>query len=318
MLLAPFLAELVSGSTAPQAWLLPPVPLVFMAVYGVGALVIREFALRVRGGPATVLVLGLAFGVVNEGMAAHSLFNPGWPSLGVLGTYGRWEGVNWLWTEWIVPFHAVWSISFPIFVVGELWPGSRSTRFLSDRWLVGLAPVPVLVAVVTGEIFAGYPLSAADWLGMGVAVALIVLVAWRWGPRIGRWRLRSSWRPTPGVGVAAVAAFFVAGQIGTWQTPKLSPYPEVGFVCLLLLFVFLGLIAESFQGNPEGECTAFAGVLTGVAFFTLLSPISEFVLGRIALVPIDVSVWLALYVLYRRRCRELSQGPARERSSPSG
>src|SRR5208282_5814249 len=151
---APFLAELVSGSTPPQAWILPQVVLIFMAIYGLSALAIREFALRIKGGPATVFILGLAFGIVTEGMAAHSLFNPGWPDAGVLGSYGRWEGVNWLWTEWIVPFHAVWSISFPIFLTGRFWPDSRSVRFLSDRWLVGLAPVPVVVAVVTGQVFA--------------------------------------------------------------------------------------------------------------------------------------------------------------------
>ncbi|HEY1198234.1 MAG TPA: hypothetical protein VGG32_05860 [Thermoplasmata archaeon] len=33
MVLAPFLAELVSGSTPPQAWVLPQVFLVFMALY---------------------------------------------------------------------------------------------------------------------------------------------------------------------------------------------------------------------------------------------------------------------------------------------
>src|SRR5208282_4874970 len=161
-------------------WILPQVVLIFMAIYGLSALAIREFALRIKGGPATVFILGLAFGIVTEGMAAHSLFNPGWPDAGVLGSYGRWEGVNWLWTEWIVPFHAVWSISFPIFLTGRFWPDSRSVRFLSDRWLVGLAPVPVVVAVVTGQVFAGYSLSWADWLGMGLALVVLVIVAWRW------------------------------------------------------------------------------------------------------------------------------------------
>jgi len=302
VLLAPFLAELVSGSTPPQAWILPQVVLVFMAIYGVSALVIREFSLRVGGGPATIFVLGLAFGIVNEGMAAHSLFNPAWPDVGVLASYGRWAGVNWLWTEWIVPFHAVWSISFPIFLVGQFWPGSRSTRFLSDRWLAGMAAIPIPVAVVTGAIFSGYPLDASAWIGMAAVVAVLVLVAWRWGPRLSRLRLFPNWRPPTSLGVLLAAAFFVGGQIGTWQTPKLSPYPEVGFALLALLLVSLSLVGTTMDATPSGERARFAAVLTGVGFYTALSPISEFVLGRIGLVPIDMAVWVSLYLLYRRRC----------------
>jgi len=308
VLFAPFLAELVSGSTPPQAWILPPVVLVFMAIYGVAALVIREFSLRIQGGPATVLILGLAFGVVNEGMAAHSLFNPSWPDVGVLGSYGRWGGVNWLWAEWVVPFHAVWSISFPVFLVGQFWPEARSTRWLSDRWLAALSPVPVVVAAGSGFYVGEYPLTALAWAAMFAVVAILVLAAWRIGPKLSRWRVWPSATPSTGLGVAVAAAFFLGGQVGTWQTPRLGPYPEVGFGVLLALFVALAAAATTFDPSTvKGRKAAFAGVLTGIGFYTALSPLSEFVLGRVALVPIDVAVWIALYLLYRRRTSELPE-----------
>jgi hypothetical protein len=50
-------------------------------------------------------------------LAAHSLFNPTRPGVAVLGSYERFAGVNWIWAERIVPFHSVWSIAFPIFLV---------------------------------------------------------------------------------------------------------------------------------------------------------------------------------------------------------
>jgi len=293
----------VSGSTPPQAWLLPDVPLVFMAIYGVSALVAREIAVRFGGGATTVLVLGLAFGIVNEGMAVHSLFNPSWSSAGVLGSYGRWLGVNWLWTEWIVPFHAVWSISFPVFLVGELWPDTRSTRLLSNRWLIAFAAIPIPVAVVTGQIFASYTLSVLDWAGMAIALIVLGLVAVEWGPRWHRWKPITCKSPPAWAGAAVAAAFFLAGQVGTWQTPHLGPFPEVGFVLLAALFVALGMVATTFGNGPGGERAAFAAVLTGVGFYTALSPISEFAFGRIGLVPIDLAVWGCLYWLYRRRFR---------------
>lgn len=304
---APFLAELVSGSTPPQAWILPPVFLVFMAIYGLSALVIREFALKIQGGPATILILGLAFGVVNEGMAAHSLFNPAWPDLGVLGSYGRWEGVNWLWSAWIVPFHAVWSISFPIFLVGQFWPESRSTRFLSDRWLACLSVVPIAAAVSTSFVFAGYSLTLVQWAGMFGAVGLLVYLARRWGPRWSGWRLRAHWAPPAWSAALTGAAFFLVGQVGTWQTPRLGQYPELGFVVIVSLLSLLGAVATTFDESPAGRRARFACVLAGVAFYTALSPIAEFALGRVGLVPIDVAVWTALFLLYRRRTRSVPE-----------
>jgi hypothetical protein len=60
LLFAPFLAELVSSSTPPQAWILPPVLLAFVAIYGVSALVIRDLAVRVRPGRDRVLRCALS------------------------------------------------------------------------------------------------------------------------------------------------------------------------------------------------------------------------------------------------------------------
>jgi len=117
------------------------------------------------------------------------------------------------------------------------------------------------------------------------------------------------------MGVGAAAAFFIGGQIGTWQTPKLGAYPEVGAVLLAVLFLAVGLVVTLFDRSASGERARFAFVLTGVGFYVVLSPISEFVLGRIALVPIDVAVWVALYWLYRRRVTR-TPPPDGEGSSP--
>ncbi len=301
--LAPFLAELVSGSTPPQAWILPPVVLVFALIYGVAALVIRELALRTGGGGATVLLLGLAFGVVNEGMAAHSLFDPAWPALGALGSYGRWAGVNWLWAEWIVPFHAVWSISFPIFLVNRWWPGSRTVRWTSDRWLFALTPVPIATAVVTSWVVGAYPLSGAEWLGLAVAVGAFGGLGLWLGPQLVRLRPLGGWVPGPRLAATVAVLWFAAGQIGTWQTPRLGPYAEVGGALLLAVDLAAVVFVTSFDPGPDGERARFAFVLGGIGFYVALSPIAEFAGGRFALVPIDVVVLLLLLRLYVRRTR---------------
>jgi hypothetical protein len=47
----------------------------------------------------------------------RSFFNPTWKDLGVLATYGRWLGTNWVWAEWLAIYHAIFSITIPIFLV---------------------------------------------------------------------------------------------------------------------------------------------------------------------------------------------------------
>lgn len=301
VLFAPFLAEFVTGSTAPQAWILPWVPLTFMAIYGVSAVLVREFAIRFRTGPAGVILLGLAFGVINEGMAAHSLFNPAWPGVGVLASYGRLGGVSWLWAEWIVPFHAVYSISFPVFLSREFWPEVRDTRFLTDRGAVLLAPVPVVVSIGTSFLVGAYPLSLVDWVGMFAFVALMVFLAWRWGRWFGSVPPAARWVPSPAAAATVGVLFFVVGQVGTWDTPDLGPYPVVGMVVLLGFYLLVAVFARNLGPTAAGERARFAFVLGGIGFYVALSPFSEFLLGRFALFPIDVVVFAALVWLYRRR-----------------
>jgi len=309
---APFLAELVSGSTPPQAWILPPVFLTFMAIYGLSALAARELAIRFGGGAATVLILGLAFGIVNEGMAAHSLFNPAWPGVDVLSSYGRWEGVSWLWAAWIVPFHAVWSISFPVFLVGQVWPEHRDRRWLTDRQLLAVIPMPIAAAVLTSLVFSGYPLSIVQWLGMFLAVLLLGWIALRWGRSLNRLRPFGAWRPSPRLAFTVGLLFFVIGQIGTWQTPSLGPYPEVGLGLLVAAYLLFAAVALGLDRSPAGDRARFALVLGGIAFYVGLSPIAEFVLGRIGLVAIDLVVLGLLVRLYRERTRaaDITVAPA--------
>jgi hypothetical protein len=298
---APVFAEMFSGSTPPLAFLFPWVLGIFMMIYGVSALLIRELAIRWRAGPAGVILLGLAFGILNEGMAAHSLFNPNWPDLGALGSYGRWMGVNWLWTEWIVPFHAVWSISFPIFLARQIWPEMRDRPLLARSTLYLLAPVPFLGAGLTTAFFIGYNPPLADWLGMGLAIGALSYGAYRIAPRLGAWQPLAAHPPSPRLAATLGVLFFVGGQIGTFATPRLGPYPEVGLLLLGLMYLGYGVWATSLRTDHVGERARFAFFLGGFGFYVALSPLSEFALGRAGLVPIDVAALVGFILLYRQR-----------------
>jgi hypothetical protein len=65
-----------------------------------------------------LLLLGAANGILEEGLMVKSpFFNPNWVDLGILGSFGRWMDVNWVWAETLTVYHAVFSITIPIVLV---------------------------------------------------------------------------------------------------------------------------------------------------------------------------------------------------------
>ena len=69
-ILSPVIAELLSGSTPASQ----PIPLIIESLfYGPGVLLIREFARRNNLGWILIILLGVAFGIIEEGLLVHSL-----------------------------------------------------------------------------------------------------------------------------------------------------------------------------------------------------------------------------------------------------
>ena len=109
--LSPAIAELLSGSAPPLEFFDPFAFFAMVAMYGSGAILIRELRVRWNKGWPTVLALGAAYGIIEEGLGCKSLFNPQWGDLGPLGVYGRWAGVNWVWSLEMMIYHSIISIA---------------------------------------------------------------------------------------------------------------------------------------------------------------------------------------------------------------
>jgi hypothetical protein len=72
-LVAPLVAEFLLGNLSITV---PPALLVLAPMYGGGALLARESVRRAGRGWPSLLLLGLAYGVAEEGLTTQSLFNP--------------------------------------------------------------------------------------------------------------------------------------------------------------------------------------------------------------------------------------------------
>ncbi|KPU62774.1 hypothetical protein EP1X_06890 [Thermococcus sp. EP1] len=134
-LLSPFFGEVMSGSTPPLEIINPFSFLFLWAFYGGGVLLIREAWIRWGRGYLRLMLLGITYGIIEEGLAVKSFFDPNWMDLGVLATYGRIFETNMVWAVWLSIFHAVFSISIPILLLEIFYPEFKEKSLLAKRGL---------------------------------------------------------------------------------------------------------------------------------------------------------------------------------------
>lgn len=291
--------ELLTGST-PVATLLNPVGDFFLlGLYGGGVLVIREVALRWNRGWAPVLLLGAAYGIVEEGLGTKTFFD--WVEIGRpnFGPYTHWAGVNWVWAGELTLFHAIFSIALPIALTGLLYPASRGQRFLSNRglgWTFG-----AYLVTVTAMFFLfdrGYVLAPSLVAGCLVAIAALVGAAWK---------IPAGWlRPRTPVPTASPRAEFLLGGGFVWGffivflgLPGLLKDP---FLTVVLGFAFSAvclMVVRATIGNSANDSQVAylaLGLLTfSVAFATLM----EFLGDVFVFLAVAAVLWLMVH-LYRQ------------------
>jgi hypothetical protein len=209
-LLAPLIGEYVLGNL-PLSEI--GALIVLAPMYGGGALLIREVARRTGRGWPTILVLGLAYGVLEAGLLDQSLFNPAFeeyefqavtpvPALGISALNGY---------SFIVG-HAVWSIGVPIALVESLAWRRRTTPWLGRTGLIVLTLVFLAGCALVFRILLAqedFMATPAQRVGAAAVVLALIAIAFLIRPRTtGDRRV-----PRPGhlgVGTFLVSSVFVA------------------------------------------------------------------------------------------------------------
>lgn len=275
------------GSTPPLSFINPISLIAETALYGSGAILVRELARRRGLGWGNIALLGAAYGILEEGLVVNSWFNPSWSGLGKLAYYGRFLDTSWVWAVELTTYHAIISITIPILLTELLFPSLARRPWLSRRGMRGfsiwLTIVSVLMLLGFGFLafrkqgythpplmFLGAFLLAVGfvWLGLHLRPKVAALAAPVVRSAPGLWRLRSL------AFLAVFAFFFIA-----WIVPDIVPWPMV----TILLFVGLVALAVRMiarwsrrQGwSVEHQLALATGVL---GFFVPLSALLEFVL----------------------------------------
>jgi hypothetical protein len=276
LLLPPVIGEMLSGSSPPLEFFNPLIIAIFLGMYGAGALLVRELVVIWRKGWASIIALGAAYGVIEEGIAVKSFFDPGWQDLGALAEYGRYLDVNWVWAVWLTIYHSVMSIGLPILLVALILPRVRGERLLGPRGLFVVAFVFVVDIAFCAVMFIGvqdYAPGAIQYAFAFIAAAALILVAWRM-PRdmlsaacpLPRWQ---PWRFMLLGFSLMLGTFVIAGAAPDGVSPAVVIVALVAF-CAVVLFILHKKMGS--RQNDSHKAYFAAGLML---LFVLLSPIHE-------------------------------------------
>ena len=290
LVLSPIFGELVSGSSPPLEFFNPFSLALFIGLYGCGALLIRELWVRWGRGLNRLILMGAAYGIIEEGLMVRSFFDPYWHDLDILGVYGRFSGVNWIWSLQLTIFHAIYSIIIPIVLV-EVWSGSKEPWISEGNLLLVFAVFWISVSL--GPFVNSYypPLS---YLIITIIVILMLFVA--------AWKLNFSHgylRPPSNRKMFILGLFLGAGWAATfWVFPYLGIPPVVTFLFGILCFIAVARFLSKICFSRMSLLSLSGGIL---AVFMAIDPIFEFTSGGEAFGMSVVAVALATGLLILRQ-----------------
>ncbi|MEU7658550.1 hypothetical protein AB0B60_08645 [Streptomyces lincolnensis] len=175
-LIAPLLGEVV-GAALRLSYFVQPLRVVsILCFYGAGVVLIREIAHRLRANGWGLVLLGVAYALIEEGLALQTIFNP--EGMDGETVYGRAAGVNWFWAVLVCGYHVVWSVLIPIGVVHILFPRESRSPWLSRRmlWVFGgvFALGTALFALIS-LLRSDFRLSVVE---IGAVLAIVGLLTW--------------------------------------------------------------------------------------------------------------------------------------------
>jgi hypothetical protein len=155
--LSPFVGEVLSNSTPIAVFVTNPFAFIYLpALYGSGAILVRELVRRRGLGWPSILLLGAAYGILEEALVVTSWFNPYWPDIcnramtppQGLCDYSRVLDTNVVWALSLTLYHATVSIAIPILLTERLFPHLAERSWLKRRGLVGFSLWLTLISVL--------------------------------------------------------------------------------------------------------------------------------------------------------------------------
>jgi hypothetical protein len=243
-------------------------------LYGGGALLIREVTRRTGRGYATMLVLGVAYALIEEGLVDQLIFNPTYftGQEQLMNTVIPLLGVDaWL-TLIVIAMHAVWSICIPIILVEAIFTKRGKAPWLGRIELAVVVAIFILGSVwLWNTIYLETDFLASSPQLIGTAVIIFALLITAFAFKHLAITLAQGFVPKPwiagGVALAASSLYMLTELLPGWM--------RIG-ACILIAAVFLTLVFRwSHRSNWSALHTlalAGGGILTYAWLGTFMEP----------------------------------------------
>lgn len=314
----------VTTSTSPVDILSRPYIVPFnIVLYGAFDLLAREILVRRRAGLASALLLGAAYGFINEGVAAGT-----WYVVHPQGYIfiGR---VDWAWALALTIFHAAISVFAPIAFIEIVFPSIRGQPLLRRRGIVTCIVLLLGCLAIAILVLAPLPLIVFPYRMAVLAVAILFsLIAWALpsrraniaasapAPNPGAPAAAPTMRPLPGLWRLRIAGFlamfgffFLTNFVPTVVGALLPSQPRSLLIAQgVYVVVFLAFSALVFRQGWSWSQRAgwsprqnLALLIGGVTFTTLLLNLTEAPMGEIFSTLPFYALLIALTIRWRRR-----------------
>jgi hypothetical protein len=243
--LAPVLTEIVSGNRQPHALLNPKVSGFLLLAYSFPLLFVRELTWRWQLPVPGIFLLGLAYGIINEGLLAQTLIRSEHVPISNFDHYLYAAGINFSWMCLIVPWHALLAIVFPLTLIACWFPACAREAWLGNRAFSLLTAVLVAALVFVASVRSPRP-QMHVFLG---AIAILVFVASLFRNRMARQVRQNDHRMSAfGFGIVFYFVFFL-GTILLAAARVPSVVFLIAVMALLLGFAWL-IWRQEFQLQP--------------------------------------------------------------------
>jgi hypothetical protein len=280
-----------------------------------GLLLVRETVIRWHKGWVTTLLLGGALGLVWEGLFTKVIFGAShFASVGYLGIYGHWLGVNWVLAALAFVYHGSITVAVPIFLAERLFPSVGHRPLLRENriwvWLGLFTAVVALEFIfiplpgppdLSPAAFVSSP-SAVDVLLVLIAVVIVSAVAWKLPADALDMRAD---RPTVGLAAAGALGLAFSGGVLLLGGPGiyLVPWPLGILVGLALLSLGTLVLLGKWFGRERNDAHLAILVMGTLLPYCVTSAFLTFQ-GDFGALP--VALFLVALALYVGRRADLS------------
>ena len=302
LVLSPLVAEFLLGDfSIRQIGLI----VVLLPQYGGGALLVRETTRRAGKGWPSMILLALAYALIEEGFTTQSLFNPNYAGLRLLD-YGFIPalGTSLDWAVFVLTLHIIWSVASCI-AIAEGLAGSRWATPWLGRLGLAVTVFLFLLGCTLTTIFTSktFPFVASRWQFAGVAIAVVasIVTALKFFDGSST-RIHGSGQPVWLPGVASLvlcSSFYVVYERG----PQKGLHPAVTLAGMLALeltaIAFIAVWSKRPGWGPRHVLATATGAILTYGWLSITRMISGTTALGVPTTAVDVvgQIFLLLGIL---------------------